>query len=79
MMQAVLKYLRGAAVGAEISIEFEGDEISLDIPREGTVEAGWAIKLVTPPVVRINSFVDMSSFDNIFCTKCVKTGRTSVH
>ena len=58
MMQAVLKYLRGAAVGAEISIEFEEDEISLDIPREGTVEAGWAIKLVTPPVVRI-------SFDNI--------------
>ena len=53
-MQAVLKYLRGAAVGAEISIEFEEDQISLDIPPEGTREAGWAIKLVTPPVVRIS-------------------------
>lgn len=72
MMQAVLKYLRGAAVGAEISIEFEEDEISLDIPREGTVEAGWAIKLVTPPVVRISLLI------TFFCTKCVKTGRTSV-
>ena len=61
MMQAVSKSLKDATLGAEIDLEFESDCVKLDIPTEGIVMTGWAIKVVTPPVVR--SIISMTSFD----------------
>ena len=38
--------------GTELPIEFESNEIKLDIPREGTrLEKGWMLTPLTPPVV----------------------------
>ena len=54
MMQAVSNYLKGAAVGAEIHLEFENKSVELGIPSKGIVETGWAIKPLTPPVVRLH-------------------------
>ena len=62
MIQAVSNYFKGAALGGEIEFEFEADQVSLEIPHTGIVEAGWTIQIVTPPVVRwiiIMSFVVM--------------------
>ena len=52
MIQAVSNYFKGAALGGEIEFEFEADQVSLEIPHTGIVEAGWTIQIVTPPVVR---------------------------
>jgi hypothetical protein len=32
-------------------VEFEGDQISLDIPREGITVGGWKLSPLIPPVV----------------------------
>ena len=43
----------GATIGPSMSVEFESDSISLQLPPEGvTLEGGWKIIPMSPPVVR---------------------------
>ena len=43
---------KGAVLGVEHLVEFEGDNITIDIPEEGTTIKGWKITPLIPPVVR---------------------------
>ena len=43
-----------AVAGPDLPVEFESNEIKLSIPMEGvSLEGGWKIKPLIPPVVRI--------------------------
>jgi len=50
-LQAVCEHLKGAILGTSLQFEFEGDRVSLDIPREGIVEGDWSITPLVPLVV----------------------------
>ena len=43
---------KGAVHGIEQLVEFEGDSITVDIPKEGTTVKGWKITPLISPVVR---------------------------
>ena len=42
---------QGVVSGLDHIVEFEADQISLDIPMEGINLRGWALKPLFPPVV----------------------------
>ena len=52
-LQAVSEHLKDAILGTSVPFEFEGghDRVSLDIPRNGTVEGDWSITPLVPLVV----------------------------
>ena len=44
---------QNAEVGPYLDVTFDGDEVSLDIPKEGIiVPSGWSIQPLVPPRVR---------------------------
>jgi hypothetical protein len=43
---------KGAILGVEHLVEFEGESITVGIPEEGTTIKGWKITPLFPPVVR---------------------------
>jgi len=50
-LQAVCEHLKDAILGASLPFEFEGDCVSLDIPRGGIVKRDWSITPLVPLVV----------------------------
>ena len=51
VLQAVRKQLNNPILGTSLLFEFEGDHVSLDIPREGMVERNWSIIPLVPLIV----------------------------
>ena len=67
MYIAIEKEMEGRySKGTSTEVEFECEEISIDINLEGVTECGWTLLPLNPPVVIINCVVFSAMFTLIY-------------